>query len=126
MTQVNYYQRGESLDYVNGTDALIKAGTLMPYGNRVAVAGCDMPPGALGSVHVVGVFKDVPKGAEAIPAGTDVYLQADGTVSASSEAVATLAEEGEGSTETAAPIRVGYTVGDAAEDDPTCVVKINA
>lgn len=34
-----YRQMGGSLDYVNSTDALIEAFTVIPYGDRVGIAG---------------------------------------------------------------------------------------
>lgn len=52
-----YWQKGESLDYLNKTGAAIPAGTVLKLGAHIGVAGTDIPPEGLGSVHMVGVFK---------------------------------------------------------------------
>jgi predicted RecA/RadA family phage recombinase len=56
MATATYWQRGEALDYVNNTEAIIEANTVIVYGDRIAVTGCDIAPGELGSIHVEGVF----------------------------------------------------------------------
>lgn len=73
MSKAAYWQRGEALDYVNRTEETIEAGSVIAFGDRVGVAGADIPPGETGSLHVEGVF-EVPKGEGAIEAGTDVYF----------------------------------------------------
>lgn len=52
-----YWQKGESLDYLNKTGAAIPAGTVLKLGAHIGVAGTDIPPEGLGSIHMVGVFK---------------------------------------------------------------------
>lgn len=47
-----YVQRGEALDYKNGTEEMIPAGTVVLVGKRIGVAGCDIPAGAVGTIHV--------------------------------------------------------------------------
>ena len=69
MAKANYIQRGEALDYTNGTANPIGAGDVVVMGRLVGVAGCDIPVGATGSLHVMGVFA-FPKGAAPIAAGT--------------------------------------------------------
>ncbi|MFV0400988.1 MAG: DUF2190 family protein [Oscillospiraceae bacterium] len=67
-----YWQRGESLDYTNpGTDA-IRYGDVVPITDKIGVAGCDILPGATGSLHVTGVFI-IDKDAEALTVGQEVF-----------------------------------------------------
>lgn len=102
----NYWQRGESLDYVNAGDTKIEAGDVVVLGKRIGIAGCDIPAGETGSIHVEGVF-EFPKGSAAITAGAEVYWS--GTE---------IAASGDN--------KAGYVVADAAADDTTVLVKINA
>lgn len=101
-----YSQRGESLDYKNATDTLIEAGTVVTIGSRIGVAGCDIAPGAVGSIHVEGVFAFA-KGSGALTMGTEVAIT-NGTAAAAS-----------GNAN-------GYVAADAAASDTTVLVKINA
>ena len=55
MSKAAYWQRGETLDYKNQTDTRIDANTIIPIGERIGVAGTDILPGELGSLHVTGV-----------------------------------------------------------------------
>ncbi len=101
-----YYQRGESIDYTNETDAKIEAGDIVEFGSHIGVAGCPMEVGETGSLHMVGVFA-MPKGSDEIEAGADVAY-ADGEISAA----------GEGSA------AIGYAVEAAAASDTTVKVKL--
>ncbi|MCD8204714.1 MAG: DUF2190 family protein [Coprobacillus sp.] len=109
-----YYQRGESIDYVNETDAKIEAGDIVEFGSHVGVAGCPMEPGETGSLHMVGVFA-MPKGSDAIEAGADVTY-ADGEVSAASS--------GDGDEGGSSASVIGYAVEAATADDTTVKVKL--
>ena len=60
MASASFWQRGEAIDYTNSGDTKIDANTIIAYGSRVGVAGCDIAPGATGSLHMTGVF-EVPK-----------------------------------------------------------------
>ena len=71
--KAEYLQRGEALDYKNGTEAAIPAGSVIELGSRIGVAGTDIPIGGLGSVHVLGVFS-MPKKAEEIKMGDALYF----------------------------------------------------
>lgn len=73
--KATYIQRGESLDHTNRTEQEIKAGTVLVNGKIVGVAGCDIPPGTVGSLHVMGVYA-FPKGAVAIAGGTALFWDA--------------------------------------------------
>lgn len=102
----NYWQRGESLDYMNSGNTKIEAGAVITYGARIGVAGCDIEPGEMGSIHVEGVF-EMPKGSGAITAGAEVFWT--GTAIAIS-----------GDT------KAGYAAQAAAAGDTVVLVKINA
>jgi len=102
----NYWQRGESLDYMNSGNTKIEAGAVITYGARIGVAGCDIEPGEMGSIHVEGVF-EMPKGSGAITAGAEVYWT--GTAIA-----------------TSGDTKAGYAAQAAAAGDTVVLVKINA
>lgn len=77
MSKAAYWQRGESLDYVNNTDAVIEANTIISLGTRIGVAGTDINPREKGSVHVTGVYEINKTGTGEIAMGAAVYF--DGT-----------------------------------------------
>ncbi|MCM1122545.1 MAG: DUF2190 family protein [Eubacterium sp.] len=83
--KASYYQKGETLDYVNTTKGKIEAGTVLILGNRIGVAGTDIEAGAIGSVHVSGVYELDKKDTEELAVGTAVYFTADGITAAASE-----------------------------------------
>ena len=60
MSKAAYWQRGETLDYKNATETKIEANTVISFGGHIGVAGTDILPGELGSLHVMGVF-EIPK-----------------------------------------------------------------
>ena len=74
MSKAAYWQRGETLDYKNATDAKIEANTVISFGGHIGVAGTDILPGELGSLHVTGVFEMPKTAAGAVEMGTEVYL----------------------------------------------------
>lgn len=102
-----FWQRGEALDYVNETDALIESGTIIELEDKIGVAACDIAPGSVGSVHVEGVFKFA-KGSTALSQGAAVTIT-NGTAAAA----------GSGT-------KHGYVAAPAAAGDTTVLVKINA
>lgn len=104
-----YCHKGESLDYVNGTDAKIGAGDVLTMGGRIGVAGTDIEPGGLGSVHVSGVYEFMKKDKVALAVGTVVYLSADGITTTKTDN--TLA---------------GYVAAESPAESGTVWVKINA
>lgn len=78
MSKATYWQRGETLDYVNETTAVIEAGTILPIGGRIGIAGTSINPNEKGSIHVTGVFvMDKTSDAE-IRQGTAVYFDGAG------------------------------------------------
>ncbi|THD15366.1 hypothetical protein CI793_13450 [Anoxybacillus ayderensis] len=71
--QAYYVQRGETIDFTNTGSTDIKANDVVPLATRIGVAGCDIPVGATGSVHVIGVY-DIPASTtEAFTVGQAVY-----------------------------------------------------
>lgn len=107
MTKATYFQRGESLDYLNKTTEKIEAFSIIPLVSRIGIAGDDIEPGDIGSIAVSGVFEMPKKDDTAIPMGTIVYY--DGT----------------GITATAASnTPAGYAAGDAAAGDNSIIVKL--
>lgn len=113
MAKANFWQRGEALDYVNKTDALIEANTVVVYGHRIGVVGCDIAPGETGSLHVTGVFS-LPKDGAAIEAGNDVFWKDDAATASA------------GSSPSDANLKIGYAAQAATADETTVLVKINA
>lgn len=113
MTKASYLQRGESLDYKNSTDARIEAGSIISFVTRIGVAGTDIPPGEIGSIHVCGVFKVAKTKAADIPMGTAVYFDGNGITT----------DENDGNADNAY-VPAGYASADAASDDDTILVKL--
>lgn len=82
MAKAIYSNRGESIEFLNSTDATLETGEIVSIGGtRVGVVGAAINAGCIGTVHVVGVYA-MPKAAGAIEQGAALYY-ADGTVSAS-------------------------------------------
>lgn len=73
-----YWQRGESLDYVNSGDSVIEANTIIDLGTRIAVAGTSINPGEKGSVHVTGVYRIDKKDEGAVSFGAAVCFSENG------------------------------------------------
>lgn len=107
MAKAIYWQRGESLDFPNATEATIAANTIVSLGTRVGVVGTDIHPGEKGSLHVTGVFEMPKTATTAITMGAAVYF--DGT----------------GITTTAASnVPAGYATQAAAAGDKVVLVKL--
>ena len=84
MSKASFWQKGEALDYTNNTTALIEANTIMVIGDRIGVAGTDIPPGGLGSVIVGGAVFEMPKtGTDEIAIGKEVFWDGNGITDAS-------------------------------------------
>jgi predicted RecA/RadA family phage recombinase len=111
MSKAAYWQRGDTIDYVNSGDDVIEANAILVIGSRIGVAGTDILPGEKGSIHVTGVY-EMPKDGAEISAGADVYYsENDGSFSA---------------TETEGSVKAGFAAQDAAAGDSSVFVKINA
>ena len=83
MSKATYWQRGESLDYVNSGSTVIEANTIINLGTRIGVAGTSINPGEKGSLHVTGVYEIEKTGKEAIAMGAAVYFDGTGITNAS-------------------------------------------
>ncbi len=122
--RASYWQRGESLDYVNETEEMIEAGEVVAFGERVGVAATDIAPGEKGAIDVEGVY-EVPKGDDAIEAGSEY----NSTVKDQLEKMEVLAIPSANGTVNGTVrdcIRAGYATQDAEAGAGTVYVKINA
>lgn len=108
MSKATYWQRGETLDYRNTTDTKIEANTIITFGSHIGVAGTDILPGELGSLHVTGIFEIPKTGTATIEMGIDVYFDGDGIT----------ATGGDGT------IPAGYAAQAAAAADTVILVKL--
>lgn len=106
MSKAVYWQRGETLDYVNKTDNAIEANTIIVLAERIGIAGTTINPGAKGDVHVSGVFEIAKTSQNAIPMGTSVYF------------------DGNGITETEGGTPAGFAANDATAEEKSILVKI--
>lgn len=116
MAKAEYWQRGESLDYVNTGSTTIEAGTVIASGDHIGVTGCGIAPGMVGSLHVCGTFKLPKTGTAAIAMMKDVYWDGSG--------ITDEADDGEQSDPTSY-IKVGMAAAAAAAADTTILVKLN-
>lgn len=124
MGKAEYWQRGETIEYINKTEETIEAGSVVPFGKRIGITGTDIAPGETGSLHVEGVF-EVPKGERAIEAGDEVYFDIAAMLTQMA-AIATTASGGTFNATVPRGIRAGYATQDADADAETVFVKINA
>ena len=118
--KAEYLQRGEALDYTNATENTIPAGAVVTIATRLGVAGCDIPPGKTGSLHVCGVFEIAKSGTAAVAMGTTVYFDGTGLTDA-----ADAADNGKTSTEKVEYTPAGYAAAPAAAGDDTILVQLN-
>ncbi len=102
----NYIQRGETIDYLNTAEELIPANTVVVLGSRIGVAGGEIPAGALGALHMVGVF-EIPKKAGVVLAAGDeiVFTNENGIDKATDKPM-------------------GYAVKASGADEATAIVKL--
>ena len=111
MAKAIYIQRGEALDYTNSTTNSIEANAVLVMGGIVGVAGCDIPPGTKGSLHVMGVYA-FPKAAGAIAAGTALLWDGTaGTVSESGGVPLGYAAEGADADASTVPVLLDRSAG---------------
>lgn len=111
-----FWQRGEAIDYKNTTNMTIPANTVVAIGSRVGVAGGDIPPGEIGTLHMNGVFA-IPKADEGeIAAGIDVYFAEKGITKS--------ADNGKTSGEKVEYPKAGYLIETAAASDAMAKVKL--
>lgn len=115
MTKAAFWQRGETLDYTNPGTSTIEANTVISFGGHIGIAGTDILPGEVGSLHVTGVFEMPKTATTAIEMGASVYF--DGT------GITTAANDGATSNPTAYPL-AGYAAQAAAAGDTAILVKL--
>ena len=84
MAKAAYWQRGESLDYVNSGESVIEANTIIDLTTRIGIAGTSINPGETGSLHVTGVYEIAKTGAGEIAMGAAVYFDGTGITSETS------------------------------------------
>lgn len=84
MSKATYWQRGESLDFVNAESTVIEANTIKVLGTRIGVVGTDVNPGEKGSIHVTGVYEIQKTGTGKIEMGAAVYYDGTGITTAAS------------------------------------------
>ena len=108
MAKANYRYKGESINYINTTEKAIEGGDVVSLGTRVGIAGTNIPVGATGSLHTVGVF-EMPKAASVVIAqGAAVYFNTEnGYV-----------------TTTDTDVPCGWAIAAATADDTFVAVKI--
>lgn len=114
MSKASYWQRGESLDYKNSGVAAIEANTVVELPGIIGIAGTDIAPGAVGDLHVCGVFEFDKTSENAISMGTAVYFDKTGITEAAND----------GEEEPTAYTPAGFAAADAAESDTKILVKI--
>lgn len=92
--KAEYWQRGETLDYVNEGTKIIEAGEIIDFKTRIGIAAYSINPKEKGTVHMVGVYSIKKKDQTEIKMGTPVYLAEDGiTATAGSSTPAGYAAE---------------------------------
>lgn len=106
--KATYWQRGESLDYVNKTAAVIEANSIIDLKTRIAVAGTSINPNETGSIHVTGVYRIKKKAEEAISFAAAVYFS-------STDGITTTA---------AGNTPAGYAAEDSAAEAEYILVKL--
>lgn len=103
-----YYQRGETLDYVNAGTSILSAGTVVKLEKRIGVIGCDIPPGGKGSVHVSGVFQIPATVSAEIKQGAAVFFNdTTGITTTSTDTPAGFAAEAAKSGDTFVVVKIG-------------------
>lgn len=110
MSKAEYWQRGETLDFVNSTGKVIEANTIIVLGQRMGVAGTEIPAGEKGTVHVEGIYSFPKEKSTAITAGALVYWDKTNNCL---------------TTTSASNILAGYAAEASGENDATVLVKIN-
>ncbi|CEG29804.1 DUF2190 family protein [Bacillus sp. B-jedd] len=85
--QAQYVQRGEAIDYKNTSGSDVKGNSVVPLTNRIGVAGCDIPVGGTGSLHVIGVFDLPATSTEAYTVGQAVYWKENSITSEAAGAI---------------------------------------
>lgn len=115
MSKAAYWQRGESLDFINAGTTVIEANTVVELTGRIGIAGTDIAPGAKGDLHVSGVFEFDKTGSAAITMGQTVYFDGSGITDAADDGA---------STNKTSYTPAGFAAADAGASDTKVLVKI--
>ena len=92
--KATYWQRGETLDYVNEGTKAVEAGEIIDFKTRIGIAAFKMNPNEKGVVHMTGAYYIKKKDQTEIKIGTPVYFAEDGiTATAGSNTPAGYAAE---------------------------------
>jgi predicted RecA/RadA family phage recombinase len=113
-----YVQKGETLNYTNGSGATIASGAMVLVGSRLGVAVSDIADGATGVLVMAGVHA-LPKATGAITQGAKVYYDADGNRVGGPTGIGCLTATSDGNT------LIGYAHAAAASGDLTVDVALN-
>lgn len=81
MSQANYVQRGETIDFANSTSTTILAGEVVALTSRIGVAATEIPVGTKGALNVMGVYDFPALSTESLTVGQAVYFK-DGKIQA--------------------------------------------
>lgn len=103
-----YWQRGEALDYT-AADAAVANGQVVSLGNRIGVAGDDIPEGETGTLHVMGVFEMEKDTTVSVTMGASLYYD---------ESAQKITTDPSGN------VPAGYAAADAAQSATTALVNI--
>ncbi|EJI9010420.1 DUF2190 family protein [Escherichia albertii] len=72
----NYVQDGTTVEWVNDSGKSVLSGELVVKDNLIGVAHADIPQDDTGVLHTMGIFA-LPKEAEALTQGKQVYFKSD-------------------------------------------------
>ena len=116
MSKAVYWQRGESLDFVNETTVIIEANTIIPLEGRIGIAGTSVNPGEKGSRHVTGVYEMEKTGTSEIKMGASVFFDGTGITDA--------ADNGKTGEEKESHTPAGYAAQTAGAEEKVILVKL--
>jgi predicted RecA/RadA family phage recombinase len=107
MAKAKYIQFGASPDYPNDSALMIEAASVIDFKTGIGIAGGDIPAGAVGTIHLTGIY-DLPKEAgTAFVFGQALYYDAESGV--------VTAEKG---------TPCGFAIHVAAATDPAARVRL--
>ena len=115
--KAQYVQRGEAIDYINGTEATIEYGDVVIIGRHIGVAAADILPGETGVLVVTGVFELPKKASEVLAVGDNVTFDATNGISKATDT--TVGDSGAVGTDVH-----GYAVAAAEAADEVALVKL--
>ena len=105
--KATYLQSGETIDFTNNTGKVIAANDIVGLTNRIGVAATEIPVGAVGSVHVSGVFALPADNTTAFTVGQNVYYATDKVVATSGNVVAGFVIESKAAAGTLVKVKIG-------------------